>query len=292
MSIFSQFGSKLCCATVWAVLAINCSPALAWGEAGHRITGHIAERLLTADAKARVRAIMGGTDLSSISLYMDRNKTDLAKRIPGSREWHYDDRPICDKTATKLSYCPNGNCASVQITRHYRALIDSHSTLDERRFAIQVLVHLIGDIHQPLHASDHQDRGGNDIRVSFLLPSGEIKKTDLHSAWDSDFVRIAFDTADERVIAKRLVDGVTTERLKGWQKGNTNAWLADSYKLAAELTYGLLPGFNNCQNDDFDTNRLELDAAYVERARALVPEQLLMGGARIAYILNRAFASD
>ena len=266
------------------------APALAWGESGHRITGLVAQRLLTPESKAQVQAIMGSADLATISLFMDRQKGVLAQRFPGSPDWHYDDRPVCDKEAKRPSYCPNGNCASFQIARHYRALIDKHSTLDERRLAIQVLVHVVGDIHQPLHASDHDDGGGNGVRVAFVLPNGETKKSNLHTAWDTDFVRLAFDTTDERVIAKQLVDGVSAEQLKEWQKGGAAAWLAQSYDIAGQTTYGLLPGFSNCQNSDFDTHRLDLDANYVAKAKVLIPERLLMAGARIAHLLNRAFA--
>jgi len=264
------------------------SSAFAWGEAGHRITGLIAEKLLAPEAKAALRSLMGSTDLGTISLYMDRQKVVLSQRIPGSREWHYDDRPVCDQEAKRPSYCQNGNCASIQIARHYRALIDEHSTTDERRFAVQVLVHLVGDIHQPLHASDHDDRGGNDIRIEFTLPSGQMKRTNLHSAWDTEFVKLAFDTADERVIARRLVEGASSTDIKDWQKGGANAWLARSYELSRELTYGTLPNFGSCGNPDFDAERLTLSADYVSKATEIIPQQLLMAGARIAYLLNRA----
>ncbi len=277
-------------AAAFLAALVGSAAALAWGEAGHRITGLVAEKLLTPEARIAVRTLMGTTDLGTISLYMDKQKMMLAQRIPGSREWHYDDRPVCDKEAKRPSYCLNGNCASIQIARHYRALIDQHSSVDERRFAVQVLVHLVGDIHQPLHASDHDDRGGNDIRVEFPLPGGGTKRTNLHSAWDTEFVKLAFDTADERVIARRLVDGANQADIKTWQKGGPNAWLTRSYERSQELAYGLLPGFNQCQTPDFDDERLVLDADYVAKATTLIPEQLLVAGARIAYLLNRAFA--
>lgn len=267
-----------------------CSLASAWGEVGHRITGRIAEQLLTPEAKAGVKALMGSTDLATIALYMDRQKNILANRIPGSRQWHYDDRPVCDPQAKRAEYCPDGNCASVQITRHYRKLIDHHSTVDERRFAVQVLVHLVGDIHQPLHASDHDDRGGNDVRVRFALSGGQARTTNLHSAWDTDFVKAAFATPDERKIARDLI-AAHGASIKSWQHGAAAAWLAESYAIAQITAYGKLPGFA-CGNDaaDFGDERLELDAPYVADATSIVPQQLVKAGARIAYLLNRAFA--
>jgi hypothetical protein len=269
------------------------SHAWAWGEQGHRITGLVAEKLLTPDARAGLRALMGSTDLATMALFMDRQKDSLEQRIPGSREWHYDDRPVCDPQARRPDYCPDGHCASVQITRHYRQLIDQHSSRDERRFAVQVLVHLVGDVHQPLHASDHDDRGGNDVRVSFTLPSGQQRQVNLHSAWDTDFVRAAFTAQDERRIAQQLLSDAGDAAIRAMQKGAAAQWMAETYAIAQDSTYGKLPGFA-CSNDgtvaDFAAERLPLDAAYVSNATSVVQKQLLRAGARIAYLLNRAFA--
>ncbi|MBL8345293.1 MAG: hypothetical protein JNN03_07615 [Rubrivivax sp.] len=234
---------------------------------------------------------MGSSNLATIALYLDQKKNVLANRIPGSRQWHYDDRPVCEPEARRADYCADGNCASVQITRHYRKLIDKHSTVDERRFAVQVLVHLVGDVHQPLHASDHDDRGGNDVRVHFALSGGQPRTTDLHSAWDTDFVKAAFATADERKIARDLLTAYS-DSIKSWQRGAAAAWLAESCAIARATAYGKLPGFL-CSGDDggdFGVERLELDAAYVAEATSIVPQQLVKARARIAYLLNRAFA--
>lgn len=261
--------------------------AHAWGEEGHRITGLVAQRLLTPQAKARVKALMGTDDLGTMSLYLDKQKLALDKKIPGSRQWHYDDRPVCAPDTPKTTYCPNGNCASVQIIGHYRDLIDQHSTDDARRFAIFSIVHLVGDIHQPLHASDHEDRGGNDVRVSFTM-NGHHKTTNLHSAWDTGFVAGSFNSTDERVVAQKLVKDIGKERLASWQKGAADKWLAETFELAKVDAYGQLPDFA-CDQQMSDQT-LELSDDYVNKAKEIVPTQLAKAGARIAYLLNRAFA--
>ena len=283
----------LAASVLFALLLGAAADAGAWGEQGHRVTGLVAERLLTAEARAGLHALMGSTDLAAMSVLMDRQKESLDERIPGSREWHYDNRPVCEPRARRADYCPDGRCASVQITRYYRHLVDRHSSLDERRFAVQVLVHLVGDVHQPLHASDHHDRGGNDVRVSFPQPSGQLRQVNLHAAWDTDFVRAAFTTQDERRIAQQLVSNAGHAVIRGMQKGAPAQWMAESHELAQESAYGRLPGFA-CGSDgtaaDFAAQRLPLDAAYVAHATSLVQKQLLRAGARIAYLLNRAFA--
>lgn len=266
-------------------------PAAAWGAQGHRVTALVAEGLLTADARAGLTKLMGKVDLAAAALVLDQQKDVLEQRIPGSRHWHYDDKPVCDSTppAKLAEYCPGGNCASVQIRRHYLILIDDHATLSEKRFAVNALVHLVGDIHQPLHASDHDDAGGNGVRVNFKLPSGAAEHVNLHTAWDSSFVRAAFPTRDERKIAAGLLKGISADERRQWQKGSATSWLAESYKMADKQVYGQLPGFA-CSSEDFGEDGLTLPADYVRDAIAVVPEQLSKAGVRIALLLNRAFA--
>ena len=86
-------------ALVVILLTVNAGAALAWGAQGHRITALLAERLLTPETSAGIKALMGRTDLRADALYMDVNKVTLEKRITGLPEWHYDDRPVCDAQA-------------------------------------------------------------------------------------------------------------------------------------------------------------------------------------------------
>jgi hypothetical protein len=269
--------------------------ARAWGEQGHRITGLVAEQLLTPAARSGLRALIGDTDLGSMSVFMDRARDALDLRIPGSRDWHYDNRPVCDPRAKRADYCAAGDCASAQVTRHYQRLIDANSSLDERRLAVHVLVHLLGDIHQPLHAADHGDSGGNGLRVSYRQADGRERRTNLHAAWDTDFVRMAFATQDERRIAQALVQQAGASAIRAMQKGTPAQWMDESHALALESAYGRLTGFA-CGSDggpaDFAPGRMRLAPGYVTAATGLVPRQLLRAGARIAHMLNRAFAKQ
>ena len=145
---------------------------------------------------------MGNDDVAIMTLYMDKNKISLEERIPGSREWHFDDIPVCQEGVSHAEFWPQGNCASTQIRRHLMILSDDHSTRKSKQFAVFVIVHLVGDIHQPLHASDNDDRGGNTIKVT--LPGSAAKKKNLHGAWDTDFINLAFAGKDEGTIAREL----------------------------------------------------------------------------------------
>src|SRR5262245_44265983 len=87
----------------------------AWGAAGHRITAYVANEALTETTRARLRKLLGSQDLSRIANYMDQNIATLEKAFPGSRDWHYNNRPVCELENDFASYCEDGNCATKQI---------------------------------------------------------------------------------------------------------------------------------------------------------------------------------
>lgn len=272
------------------LLSLPVQDALAWGAKGHRLTALIAEQLLSPTARLRLKAILGTGDLAAAALYLDIHKDELEKTVKGSRQWHFDDRPTCDADEPKVDYCPGGNCASVQLKRQYGILINPESSTADKRFAIRVIAHLAGDIHQPLHASDHDDSGGNAIKVLGNWSGG--KKANLHSVWDNDFVSKAFEGGDyknktEGQIATMLVEQITAAEREAWRKGRIASWLNESYEKAVNVAYGRLPNFA-CSVEDFADKPVTLDDEYIANAVLTVPDQLKRGGVRLAAILNRA----
>ena len=279
---------------VWAVLllafTLHARDAVAWGSQGHLLTGLIAYQLLSPSAQAQVKVILGSTDLARASLYLDSHRDELEHAIKGSRAWHYDNRPACEPNTPRADYCPRGDCASVQLRRHSRVLAEPASSLARKRFALQVIAHLAADIHQPLHASDHHDAGGNAVKLTGTWNG----KANLHSAWDNDFVGRAFagpafDGQGDSQIAATLVGQITDAQKQAWQKGPVTAWVQDSYAIAVDVAYGLLPGFA-CGAANFDATTVTLSDDYIDKSVATVPEQLKKGGVRLAAILNRALS--
>lgn len=261
-----------------------CAPAGAWGDKGHRITGMIARELLTAPARAELVRLMGDDDLASIALYLDKNRASLEERIPGSRKWHFDDVPVCG-AERGVPACPDGNCASVKL-REYQAVLADQAQPDERRqFALWVLTHLIGDLHQPLHAGDHEDRGGNEVKVSIAGVTNA--RLNLHSAWDAEFIERMYRGQDERDVAAQLTRQYRSS-FTAWQAGDFNAWIAESNRIARRVTYGQLAGFGCSAHSG--PAPVTLDAAYVKAAEQVIPAQLARAGVRMAYVLNRALA--
>jgi len=271
------------------LLCIAHSPVHAWGPKGHRIVGLMARDLLSPAARTAVKQLMGSDDLATFALYLDKHKDDLEQRIPGSREWHYDDVPIC-REQTYEQYCPNGTCASTQIVKYYGVLTDIHASKQQQQFAVFVLTHLLGDIHQPLHAADNDDRGGNQIKVR--LPDG--RAMNLHAAWDTSFVERLFGGQNEMTVAKALVQKFATEA-PAWQTGKVNlatikAWVAESDQLAKDVVYGPLWPNRACQVD-LEQARIALAEDYVQQSGPVVEKQLAMAGYRLAAVLNRALGN-
>ena len=282
----------------WCLLLLAvCSACLpgvawAWGADGHRTTGYIAQPLLSPVARTELLALMGEVDVPKWSTWMDEQRDRLKKEVPGSNQWHYDDRPVCGEPVDKAEYCPNGDCASEQADRLMGVLANPDSPVEARRQAVLMLVHIIGDVHQPLHAGENHDQGGNQVRITLV---GPLFPTNLHAVWDSDLVNMVLwrGTATARQgetmvrgNAKALAQQFAAD-FPGWRKGSLDAWMEESRALSRRWVYDPLPHFQcGLPTQAKGTGPLALPTAYLKGGRRLVPTQLARAGVRIAQVLN------
>lgn len=270
---------------LFGMLAVLAAPrSRAWSASGHRITAEIATALLSSGARSQLRKLIGSDELSLVANYMDEERAALALTYPGSPSWHYDDRPACAGDTPYAQYCAAGKCGTAQVSRWLAVLADATADPAQRAFAVRLLVHVVSDLHQPLHAANNADQGGNQILV--LLP-GAVQPQKLHKVWDVDFVDFATRGSPEPAYARRLLAQYAGE-IPGWQRGSVKDWAAETYELALEVAYHPLPGFA-C--DWRVTEPISLPASYVAGAVAIIPRQLARAGARIAFELNSAFAA-
>jgi len=261
-------------------VVFHSSDALAWGSAGHRITAAIAATQLTPAARRAVTQLLGDETLQEAAVYMDTHRDELAATWPQSARWHYDNRPACTRDGP--FNCRNGACATAQI-RHFRQLLaDSRSSYSERRMALRVLVHLLGDLHQPLHMTDHNDRGGNDVQVR-LYPGAERRR--LHEVFDTALIKEAVHGQREDAFVNELLRRYQ-QRFMSWQQGDPERWAAETHELGVREVYGALPGFACERRQD---RTVTLPRTYVQRAEEYLPEQLAKAGVRIAAVLNQSF---
>lgn len=257
--------------------------AWAWGNEGHRVTGLVANELLTAKTRIRLNQLLPNYNLGEVANEMDVNRNTLGIELPGSDTWHYDNQPLCG-IRPYAAYCPKGECASAKIPEFFRTLADASAAPEARAQAARFLIHLVGDIHQPLHVADDADLGGNQKSVT--LPGAQFPRK-LHAVWDSDLVKLTLRGISEADFAGQLVARFRQKEIAGWQNGEVSDWMTESYALSRDLTYGKLPEFT-CGVPWPAEKVVALPAAYVDAAREVIPLQLAKAGARIAWLLNRA----
>jgi hypothetical protein len=253
----------------------------AWGASGHRITGDVATALLTPRTRSQLRRLLGSDELALVSNYLDEERPALALKYPGSATWHYDDRPACEGTTSYAEYCPDGRCATAQVAAWLKVLADDQADPEQRAFAIKLVVHVVSDLHQPLHAANNNDQGGNQVWV--LLP-GQSRAKKLHEVWDVDFVDFATRGSSEHAYASQLLAQYAGE-IPSWQQHSVIDWARETYELALQVTYHPLPGFACNQHAE---QPIALPESYVANAVAIIPRQLARAGARIAFALNGA----
>ncbi|MGP8248144.1 MAG: S1/P1 nuclease [Bryobacteraceae bacterium] len=242
-------------------------PAFGWGPEGHRLVARIAEQELTPKAKARIAAILGpGQSIAGIASWAD----EIRPSRPDTGPWHYVDIPLADRRLDMARDCPKGQCIVASLESFEAVLKDPRATPEERKEALLFVVHFVGDMHQPLHSIDNNDKGGNDVKVVF-----HGRPTNLHSVWDSGLLNHMpkepelFPTLDQQA-----------EQHRGkWSKGRVEDWIEQSHRLAQKITYGKLPkpGANGV---------IVLNAAYEKAADGVVTGQIEKAGVRLAAVLD------
>ncbi len=277
-------------------LILACVPcAFAWGPQGHRTVGAIADRLLTPAARAAVGELLaadldkfdnpsGRATLESVAVWADEIRGTAADEP----RWHYDDVPVCGPVPPREQYCRGGQCNSAQLERLTTVLADSHAELRARNEALKWIVHLVGDIHQPLHAADNGDLGGNRVLVALAGVRTRGRLT-LHGAWDSELVALALETR-RRQRPPRDIDTLALEarRLAAEAgQGTPASWASESNHLARNVAYRY-PGFA-CGS--VPERIVVLDRDYQREASGLVRERLLLAGARLANLLNETLVT-
>ena len=274
--------------------------AYAWGDKGHEIVGLIADHYLDPAVRTKVQTILAGdtthltpdTGIASEATWADkfrdsdRNTTKV--HYNQTHNWHYVDieldQPNIDAACfdhppvplgTVASEASPDDCVVDKIDQFIAELKSPTTSADEKREALQFLLHFVGDLHQPLHASDDHDKGGNDKHV---LAVG-IKANNLHHFWDTEFV-LKLGT-DPQHVARALIKTITPGQLAAWRKGSPTAWALQSFAAAKATVYGPLPTPDS-------KGRYRLSTAYIRGATNTVSRQLGRAGVRLALILNQA----
>lgn len=248
--------------------------AWAWGQDGHRIIAAIAASRLNSSAVAQVQSLLEeGETLVSIAAWADQVRPDR----PESSTWHYINLTITEsrtpgsKGQWKQSCQPAGCVASIlgeMLTR----VKDRGSDRSRRAEALKFLVHFVADLHQPLHAGDLGDQGGNAVPVVYSGRAGN-----LHSIWDTALLR---DWLTRPAVKARLAKGPGFWAARSMRGGTVDDWIWESHDVARDVAYRHLPS----------SRPAVLGPAYLTAAGPAITLQLERAGVRLARLLNEALS--
>jgi hypothetical protein len=252
-------------AILFAVNLLAVSAAYSWFDKGHRIVGLIAEAHLTEEARREIGKILfGGMTLAEASIWPDHEGRSIRDFDP----LHYVNIPGNASSYDQARDCPERNCMVEALNWFAAVVADKNAPIMMRRLALRFVAHLVGDMHQPLHAGRSKDRGGVDIPVSY-----DGQTTNLHYFWDKNLVDL--EPGNEEEIAKQLNAKLTEEDRRKWQAGDPIQWTNESLSLVRSHGYNTGPSG-------------ELSDDYVKKARPIVRTRLVQAGIRLAWLLNSA----
>jgi hypothetical protein len=293
-----------CIITVIGIVFVFPTHSLfAWGDLGHQIVGVIAYTRLKSAVKTKVDALLAADkddltapDFVSRTVWADKyresDRQTTRIRYETTRKWHFADIEIttgdidaaCEQhpklpRGTLASAGPANNCVIDKIDQFIVELRDPFVVKAEKILALKFLLHLLGDLHQPLHAADKKDRGGNDVPV-FIGSNSQA--TNLHYYWDNYVLEKL--GSDPRLIGARLSKNISTGTAEAWSKGAPIAWAMESFRRAKSVAYN----FAELQEfvDDRGFKGVRLDATYENSARLAARQQLSKAGVRLAAVLN------
>jgi len=244
--------------------------SMAWGTEGHRIAGQIADSYLTPKARAAIKAILGNESIAIASNWADFIKSDPNFNYLSA--WHYVD---LDKeyTLPELQDFLNQDTKADAYTK-LNFLIGElkKKTLskENKLLYLRMLIHIVEDVHQPLHVGHTEDKGGNDIKVTWFN-----NPTNLHSVWDSqliDFQQLSYTEYTA------MINHTTVAQRAEWQKAPISQWLFESGQIANKL-------YGETKNGDA-LNGYKYNFEHI----ATINQQLLKAGVRLAGVLNQIFS--
>jgi len=254
------------------ILIIICPLFLiSWGPTGHRAVAQLAENHLTPATKLAIQKILGRETLADVSNYADEIRSDPQYKYTAS--WHYVNVPAgysFEQFANAVKTMREDNVYKAVLTCE-RDLKDADKSKTQKANALKFLVHFVGDLHQPMHVSHAEDKGGNTIGVTF-----NGANDNLHGLWDSGLIDHQGLTYKQMALN---YDKATPEEIKKWQSDNLMIWLWESYQVSTILYK------EAAENPAFDEE-------YYKTHLPVLQSRIEKAGVRLAGVLNSVFDSQ
>lgn len=255
-----------------ALATIIPSAANAWGQLGHRIVGQLAEERISGRTRAEIAQILEAEDLAELSTLPDDEKSNPDPFWQDQASpWHYVTVPE-GQTYAQVGAPPEGDGVEA-LSRYVAVLRNDAASREDKKLALAFVVHIVGDLHQPLHVGNGADRGGNDIRVTWFG-----RATNLHSVWDSAMIEGRSPGYPE--YARWLRRAIKPAETIAWWAPDPQVWLAESAAIRDTI-------YPEPASDD-ETSRLSYDYSYQHLRTA--KQRLKQGGVRLAAYLDWIFA--
>lgn len=310
-------------AGIFAVLISTAPPTNAWGCKGHQTVALIAEKHLTPEARQLVQKLLGENPIdlklkrwcgNATSDFMVDASTwpDDVRNERKNGPWHYIDIPRGKHKGELDEYCDSEGCVTRAIEEQRAILKDKSADPVKREEAIRYLIHFVGDLHQPLHAINNADRGGNCVPVKYFRheplpntqhPEREDYSPNLHQIWDTEIVERDMEISNPLRYADELDEKFHTESA-AWEAAgiHVDTWAWESHERAETAVYDAFPEkigiepdvkLKSCADDNHIGKRmfekhLAVGEVYQSNAAKTAETSLAEAGVRLAMILNDA----
>jgi len=280
---------------LFLLLATASCPAEAWGSRGHRIIAALAALQLTPATRTAVSELLGSDDLPLAATWADDMRS--AQDNPAfwadyANHWHFVNLPAGGDYSASTKSRSGDAVAAIAVfsailrdqpvpknpvntgLRRYFGASDLHSPA-AKRFALKFLIHLVADLHQPLHSGYDYDHGGNDIKLDW-----HGKPTNLHAVWDSLMLEQAPESETDRIIRlSTRIQHTPLATISHLQTTDVGLWLRESSQLLVRI-HARLPAAPS------------LDDHYTAEFGPTVDEQLVKAAVRTAWYLNNLLAGQ
>jgi hypothetical protein len=242
---------------------------MAWGVLGHRIVGQIADSYLTKKTKKAIAAILGNESVAMCSNWPDFIKSDPAYNY--LYNWHYINIKggLTEDSIRNYLATDTATDAYTKINFLTTQLKNKNLEQGKKIMYLRLLIHIVGDVHQPLHVGHADDQGGNKVKVIWFS-----EPSNLHTVWDTKLIDFQVLSYTEYATA---INFTTKESRRAMQEKPVSDWIVESYKLAEKI-YG-----------DIKEPDQKLSYAYNFQYVDILNSQLLKGGVRLAGLLNEIF---
>jgi nuclease S1 len=311
-------------ATTLLLFFVLPSDVRAWGCRGHQTIAFLAEKHLTPEAREVFQKVLAENPIdpklkrycgSAVAGNAFADASTWADDVRSERKngpWHYIDIPRGKEHGSLEPYCGKDGCVTLAIEQQRAILHDKAADAVKRAEALRYIIHFVGDLHQPLHATNNADNGGNCVPVTYLHhaplpnvshPEREDYSPNLHQIWDTEIVERDMEVPDPRRFADEL-DEKSRPMQPAWQEAgiHIDGWAWESHDRAERIVYGgfaqkieIEPNLQlaSCsENNHMGRRMLEkhlvADEAYQGKAASEAEQALAEAGVRLAMILNEA----